>query len=254
MLDFVYGEFSAVYRCMNEDSTMADRLPIPSGGRPGAAESGIASAGMTSTAAPYVPRTVVLVGLMGAGKSCVGRRLAARLNLAFVDADREIEEAAGCSIPEIFERHGEQAFRDGEHRVIMRLLDGPVHILATGGGAFMDPRTRKRIREQGISVWLRAELDLLLRRVQRRNDRPLLQVDDPRKRLEDLMAQRYPIYAEADLTVDSDEGPPEGTTEKVLDALDAHLRARGSQAADRQSKGQHSKGSNACRTALSSES
>ncbi len=229
MLDFVYGEFAAVYRCMNEDSTMADRLPIPVGGPPGTTEIGIASAEMTSTAALHVPRTIVLVGLMGAGKSCVGRRLAARLDLAFVDADREIEEAAGCSIPEIFARHGEQGFRDGEHRVIMRLLDGPVRILATGGGAFMDPRTRARVREQGISVWLRAELDLLLRRVQRRNDRPLLQVDDPRKRLEDLMAQRYPIYAEADLTVDSDDGPPEMTTEKVLGALALYLQRPGGQ-------------------------
>lgn len=160
---------------------------------------------------------------MGAGKSCIGRRLAARLDLPFVDADKEIEEAAGCSIPEIFERHGEQAFRDGERRVILRLLDGPTCVLATGGGAFMDPRTREAIRARGISIWLRADLDLLARRVARRNDRPLLQVEDPRRKLEELMAVRYPVYAEADLTVDSQDGPPDATLERVLQALNEHL-------------------------------
>lgn len=202
------------------------------GATEGAAGTGIGPAGMTSAPTLHVPKTIVLVGLMGAGKSCVGRRLAARLDLDFVDADREIEEAAGCSIPEIFARHGENAFRDGERRVISRLLDGPVGILATGGGAFMDPRTRARVRERGISVWLRAELDLLLRRVLRRNDRPLLQVEDPHKRLAELMAQRYPVYAQADLTVDSDEGPPEATTEKVFDALAAYLDTTGRQPAE----------------------
>lgn len=172
---------------------------------------------------PEIHRTLVLVGLMGAGKSCIGRRLATRLDLPFVDADKEIEEAAGCSIPEIFERHGEQAFRDGERRVILRLLDGPTCVLATGGGAFMDPRTREAIRARGISIWLRADLDLLVRRVARRNDRPLLQVDDPRRKLEELMAIRYPVYAEADLTVDSQDGPPDATLERVLEALTAYL-------------------------------
>jgi shikimate kinase len=172
-----------------------------------------------------VPKTVVLVGLMGAGKSCIGKRLAARLGVRFVDADQEIEQAAGCSISEIFTRHGEAAFRDGERRVIARLLaDGP-HVLATGGGAFMDPRTRALIRERAISIWLRAELDLLLRRVSRRNDRPLLQVADPRGRLAELMMQRHPVYGEADITVDSADGPPEVTLERVVDALDAHLAA-----------------------------
>ncbi|HEX7007990.1 MAG TPA: shikimate kinase [Alphaproteobacteria bacterium] len=179
-----------------------------------------------------VTRTIVLVGLMGAGKSCVGRRLATRLGLPFIDADREIEQAAGCSIPEFFARHGEAAFRDGERRVIKRLLSNPVHVLATGGGAFMDPQTRALVRECGISVWLRADLDLLLRRVLRRTDRPLLQVADPRRKLEELIALRYPVYAEADVTVDSDDGPPEATVEKVIDALAAHLappdRARSS--------------------------
>lgn len=172
---------------------------------------------------PEIHRTLVLVGLMGAGKSCIGRRLATRLDLPFVDADKEIEEAAGCSIPEIFERHGEQAFRDGERRVILRLLEGPTCVLATGGGAFMDPRTREAIRARGISIWLRADLDLLVRRVARRNDRPLLQVDDPRRKLEELMAIRYPVYAEADLTVDSQDGPPDATLERVLEALTAYL-------------------------------
>jgi shikimate kinase len=168
-----------------------------------------------------VDRPVVLVGLMGAGKSCIGRRLAQRLRLPFVDADREIEQAAGCSIPEIFDRHGEQAFRDGERRVILRLLESPPFVLATGGGAFMDPRTRAAIREKAISIWLRADLDLLARRTGRRGDRPLLQVEDPRATLAELMAARYPVYAEADITVDSQDGPPEATLDRVMAALSA---------------------------------
>lgn len=168
-------------------------------------------------------KTIVLVGLMGAGKSCIGRRLAARLDMPFLDADREIEEAAGCSISEIFARHGEQAFRDGERRVILRLLDGEPCVLATGGGAFMDPRTRAAIKERAVAVWLRAELDLLARRVARRNDRPLLQVADPRQKLQELMAARYPVYAEADLIVDSQDGPPEATLERVIAALSDYV-------------------------------
>jgi shikimate kinase len=171
-------------------------------------------------------KTVVLVGLMGAGKSCIGRRLAHRLGLAFVDADHEIERAAGCSIAEIFTRHGEADFRDGERRVIARLLESPVHVLATGGGAFMDPRTRALIRERAISIWLRADLELLLRRVSRRTDRPLLQVAEPRAKLAELMAQRSPAYAEADITVDSADGPPDVTLDRVIDALDAFLADR----------------------------
>ncbi|MFZ5792675.1 MAG: shikimate kinase [Pseudomonadota bacterium] len=178
-----------------------------------------------------VDRPLVLVGLMGAGKSCIGRRLAQRLGLPFVDADREIEQAAGCSIPEIFARHGEQAFRDGERRVILRLLESPPFVLATGGGAFIDPRTRAVIREKAISIWLRADLDLLVKRTGRRNDRPLLQVEDPRAKLAELMAQRYPIYAEADITVDSQDGPPDATLERVLAALTDHLKRRAAEAA-----------------------
>lgn len=183
-----------------------------------------ASAAMTQPL-PRIGKTIVLVGLMGAGKSCIGRRLAGRLDLPFLDADREIEEAAGCTISEIFARHGEQAFRDGERRVILRLLDGAPCVLATGGGAFMDPRTRAAIKERALAVWLRADLDLLARRVARRNDRPLLQVDDPRKKLEELMSVRHPIYAEADVTVDSQDGPPDATLERLIGALSAYAAA-----------------------------
>ncbi len=167
-------------------------------------------------------RTIAFIGLMGAGKSCIGKRLAAQLGVAFVDADREIEQAAGCPIVEIFARHGEQAFRDGERRVILRLLDGGTCVLATGGGAFMDPVTRKALRERTVTVWLRADVDVLLRRIGRRNDRPLLQVPDPRQRLEALMAERHPIYAEADIVVDSVDGPPEATLDRVIEALRLH--------------------------------
>jgi len=164
-------------------------------------------------------RTIVLVGLMGAGKSCIGRRLATRLGLPFRDADAEIERAAGCSIEDIFELHGEAAFREGENRVICRLLAEAPHVLATGGGAFMNPETRAAIGERAISVWLRADLELMLKRTGRRNNRPLLKRGDPRKILSELMVQRYPVYGAADLVVDSVDGPPEVTVERVLDAL-----------------------------------
>jgi shikimate kinase len=168
-----------------------------------------------------------MVGLMGAGKSAIGKRLAARLGLAFVDTDQEIELAAGCTIPEIFERFGEQAFRDGERRVIARLLAGPRCVLATGGGAFMDPETRAAVRARGLSVWLRADLDTLVRRTARRTNRPLLNRGDPRKILGDLMALRYPVYAEADIHVDSLEAPPEETTARVAAAIEGHFAAAG---------------------------
>jgi shikimate kinase len=169
------------------------------------------------------PRTVVLVGLMGAGKSAIGRRLAHKLHLPFVDADQEIERAAGCTIEEFFARHGEAAFREGERRVMARLLDQPVHVLATGGGAFIDEQTRAVVRQHGISVWLRAELPLLLDRVQRRANRPLLKQGDPKQVLEQLMLKRYPIYAEADITVDSRDNPAEHTTQDVMEALHRFL-------------------------------
>ena len=171
-----------------------------------------------------LPRTVVLVGLMGAGKSAIGRRLANKLGLPFIDADTEIEAAAGCTIEEIFARDGEAAFRAGERKIIARLLtERPAHILATGGGAFMDPQTRAVIRERGTSVWLRAELDVLLDRTARRTHRPLLKNGDPREILGRLMEQRYPIYAEAEVTVESDEHPPEYTVARVIEALEDHF-------------------------------
>lgn len=174
--------------------------------------------------AKRLDKTIVLVGLMGAGKSCIGKRLAACLGLPFVDADREIEAAAGgCSISDIFALHGEKVFRDGERRVIQRLLGNPIHVLATGGGAFMDPSTRALVKERGLSIWLKAELEQLLKRVGRRNDRPLLQGVDPRQKLTELIAARYPVYAEADITVESADGPPDVTVQRVLRALEAQL-------------------------------
>jgi shikimate kinase len=164
-------------------------------------------------------RTIVLVGLMGAGKTKIGRRLAARLNLPFSDSDEEIEAAAGETIEEIFAHRGEAAFRDGERRVIARLLQGPVHVLATGGGAFMDPATRRIIAARGVSVWLRAELDVLFARVSRRTNRPLLKTPNPRAVLAELIDRRYPIYAEADITIDSGEGPPDATAGRTIAAL-----------------------------------
>jgi shikimate kinase len=168
----------------------------------------------------FVPcRTIVLVGLMGAGKSKIGRRLAARLNLPFFDSDREIEMAAGESIEEIFANRGERVFRDGERRVIARLLAQPVHVLATGGGAFMDEMTRAVIERRGVSLWLRADLDVLVSRVSRRSDRPLLKVGDARMVLGELIEQRYPVYAEANVMIESGEGPPESTVARAIAAL-----------------------------------
>ena len=164
-------------------------------------------------------RAIVLVGLMGAGKTKIGRRLAARLNLPFFDSDEEIETAAGETIEEIFANRGEAVFRDGERRVIARLLQGPVHVLATGGGAFMDPATRRIIAARGVSVWLRAELDVLFARVSRRSNRPLLKTPNPRGVLAELIDRRYPIYAEADVTIDSGEGPPDATAGRAIAAL-----------------------------------
>jgi shikimate kinase len=166
-----------------------------------------------------LPRSIVLVGLMGAGKTCIGRRLAQRHDLAFRDADAEVEAAAGRAIPEIFETYGEGAFRDCERKVIARLLGESPHVLATGGGAFMNAQTRSLIKARGISVWLRADLDLLVRRTARRNNRPLLQGGDPRRILSDLMTERYPVYAEADVVVDSLDGPPEHTVDRVQAAV-----------------------------------
>lgn len=168
---------------------------------------------------PFNQRSIVLVGLMGAGKSTVGRRLASALHLPFFDADHEIETAAGCSISDFFERYGETAFREGERRVITRLLAGPRHVLATGGGAFMDPTTRDVIKKLGVSIWLRAELDLLMTRVSKRQTRPLLKTPDPRATMERLMRERYPTYAEADITVDSNGGPHESIVQQIISSM-----------------------------------
>ena len=173
-----------------------------------------------------LPRTVALVGLMGAGKSAIGRRLAQRLGLPFVDADDEIEHAAGCTIGEFFEKYGEAEFRAGERRVIARLLDEPPRVLSTGGGAYMDAETRALMRLKAVTVWLRADLDVLYDRVRRRTHRPLLRQGDPKEILGRLMTQRYPVYAEADIIVDSTAQPADRTTEQVIEALQAHLRAQ----------------------------
>lgn len=177
--------------------------------------------------APTLDRSIVLVGLMGAGKSSIGRRLAQRLGVPFIDADTEIERAAGRSIPEIFEAFGEAAFRDGERRVIRRLLEEPVvRILATGGGAYMDQGTRDVIRERAIALWLKADLDTLFERVSRRSNRPLLKTDDPRATLQTLMDRRYPIYAEADIVLETRRVPIETTVENVYQAVCDHLKKR----------------------------
>ena len=170
-------------------------------------------------------RSVVLIGLMGAGKTSIGRILAERLGLPFVDADAEIERAAGATIEEIFARDGEAVFRSGERRVIERLLAGPPAIIATGGGAFMDASTRATVRERGISVWLKADLETLVKRTARRGGRPLLAQGDPREVLARLMAQRYPVYGEADVTVETGEEPAESVTDAVIAALEAHIGA-----------------------------
>ncbi len=180
---------------------------------------------MTLRLSVPAPKTIVLVGLMGAGKTSVGRLLAKRLDLEFIDADDEIEQAAQCSIEQIFESHGEAEFRDGERRVIARLLTGPTHVLATGGGAFMRKETRDAIRGRGISVWLRADLDLLLRRVSRRKNRPLLRNENPRQTLEKLIEERYPVYAEADIVVDSGDRPPGTIVDNVIESIETFLGA-----------------------------
>lgn len=162
---------------------------------------------------------------MGAGKTCIGRELAARLDVPFVDADTEIEAAAGCAIEDIFRLYGEHEFRNGERRVMARLLDGPVQVLATGGGAFMDPETRRKVRECAISIWLRADLDLLVSRVARRPSRPLLKGKNSREILAKLIDERYPVYAEADIMVDSDREAPHSTVERVMRDLMDHLGA-----------------------------
>jgi shikimate kinase len=168
-------------------------------------------------------RSIALIGLMGAGKTAVGRRLANRLDLAFTDVDDEIELAAGASISEIFAVHGEAYFRQGERKVIARLLEGGPQVLATGGGAYMNAETRANIKKHGISIWLKAELPVLLHRVRRRDHRPLLATGDPETVMRALMQERYPVYAEADITVESRDVPHEMIVNEVVEALSRKL-------------------------------
>lgn len=167
-------------------------------------------------------RSVVLVGLMGCGKSSIGKRLATRLGLPFVDADEEIERVAQKTISEIFADHGEAFFRDREAKVIARLLGSGPQVLATGGGAFISPETRARVQERGISIWLRAELPVLMRRIGKRDCRPLLKTGDPERVMRELMQARYPIYAEADLTVESRDTPHDSIVSDIIAALAGH--------------------------------
>src|SRR6202790_4624004 len=168
-------------------------------------------------------RSVVLIGMMGAGKSTIGRRLAGRLRLPFLDADAEIETAASMSIPDIFETHGEPHFRDGEARVIARLLDSGPAVLATGGGAFMREETRNRIRDKAVSIWLKADADIIMKRVKRRTDRPLLQAADPAATVSRLLEAREPVYQTADLTIWSRDVPHDRIVDECIDALRARL-------------------------------
>lgn len=165
-------------------------------------------------------KPVVLVGLMGAGKTTVGRRVAHALHLPFVDADSEIVEAAGCSISDIFEIYGEEIFRDLEQRVLLRLLSDTPCVIATGGGAFINPSVRAAIKSKGISVWLKADIEVLLERVSRRDTRPLLKSGDRRAILSRLMEERYPVYGEADIAIDSNSGTHEAVVQNLLSELE----------------------------------
>jgi len=178
------------------------------------------------------PRSVVLIGLMGAGETAVGRRLANRLDLPFIDADSEIEVAAGASISEIFAEHGEAYFRQGERKVIARLLENGPQVLATGGGAYMNPDTRANIKAHGLSVWLKADIKVLMKRVGRRDNRPLLTAGDPEKVMKRLMEERYPVYAEADVTVESRDVPHDVIVGAVIDSLADKLGYEANAASD----------------------
>ena len=179
----------------------------------------------TQSTISFMPsKTIVLVGLMGCGKTSIGRRLAKRLELPFYDSDHEVEAAAGCPIKEIYSVYGEEAFKSGEHRVISRLLDQPIHVLATGGGSFMDDETRAKVKEKAISVWLKADLETLVARVSRRNDRPLLTDGNQKETLERLIEERYPIYGEADVHVQTFDEPTNSTVERVILAASEFVR------------------------------
>jgi shikimate kinase len=185
-----------------------------------------AAASADAILAPLGRRSVVLVGMMGVGKSSVGRRLATRLSIPFVDADTEIEKAAGMSIADVFAKYGEAYFRSGEARVIARLLEGGPQVLATGGGAFMNAETRALIKAKGVSIWLRAEFDVLMRRIsKRKSERPLLQTADPAATLRQLLAEREPTYAQADLTIESREVAHDAVVTNIITALASFLGA-----------------------------
>jgi len=177
-------------------------------------------------------RPIVLVGLMGAGKTAIGRRVAAALSLPFIDSDHEIETASRMTIPELFEKYGETEFRALEQRVIARLLHDGTQVLATGGGAFMNDETRAAILEQAVSVWLKADLDTLMGRVMKKQNRPLLKADDPRAVMEKLMTVRYPVYAEADITVQTRDERREIIAEEVISAVEAFLGDKETERAD----------------------
>ena len=185
----------------------------------------VASRPEAAIVAALGPRSVALIGMMGAGKSSIGRRLALRLGIPFVDADVEIEKAAGMTISDIFAVRGEAEFRAGEARVILRLLESGPQVLATGGGAFTNPDTRIAIGAKGISIWLKAEFDVLMKRIRRRHDRPLLKTDDPGATLRKLMEERDPVYALADLTVQSREVMHEKIVDEIVSALAGQMGA-----------------------------
>lgn len=178
--------------------------------------------------------SIVLVGLMGAGKTTIGRRLAAKLDLPFVDADHEIERAAGMSVSDIFEQHGEAHFRDGEQRVIARLLDNGPQVLATGGGAYMDTETRKTIARNGICIWLKCSHKLLMRRVRKRGGRPLLKAPDPDAVMQDLINKRYPVYGEADITIISRDVSHNTIVNDAISALIIHFDIKTAQESETQ--------------------
>jgi shikimate kinase len=185
----------------------------------GVSEGGAADDPASGSAGGRLTRTIALVGLMGVGKSTVGRKLAESLSAQFIDSDEEIEKAAGLSVQEIFDRLGEPEFRRGERRVIERLLSGPPIVLATGGGAYIDPQTRALLKEKATTVWLRADLETIWKRVSRRDTRPLLKRDNPKQVLTDLNAARAPVYAEADIVVDSGDGPAAEAVKLIREKL-----------------------------------
>jgi shikimate kinase len=170
-----------------------------------------------------LPKSLVLVGMMGAGKSSIGWRLAKKLGIPFNDSDQEVERAAGCTVADIFETWGEKAFKDAERRVVKRLLGEEIQIISTGDGAFIDPETRELIKENAISLWLRADPDILYERVTRRDTRPILFEGDPRKILEEMVEKRYPLYGQADLTVDSNDDAHEATVNRLMQVLKDHI-------------------------------